>query len=106
MAASPCVASILRGAASRLLRMRSESSYRSSGSRLASMPYSRNEYVVICGQGGGSHDVSGRTKPDHNLANVGVLDRRPDRRQCASRGVGIPLIEKGSQSLDVLDGVG
>jgi len=56
---------------------------------------------------------------DHDLADVSILglhaqcwkflqslDRGPDQRQCAPCGTAISLIEKGSQSLDILHGVG
>src|ERR1700754_2758610 len=91
----------------------------SSGPGLAAVPYARDEDVTIRGQGSITHDVARPAKPDHDLTNVGVsgrhpqlrkflqsLDGRPNRCQRAPRRIRIVLVEKGPQSLDVLNGVG
>ena len=83
------------------------------------MPDARNENVCCLRNNSIANDIAGRAEADHDLADVSIfglhaqrrkflqsLDRGPYQRQCAPCGAGISLIEKGSQSLDILHGVG
>src|SRR5258708_22488544 len=83
------------------------------------MPDARDENVCCLRNNSIANDIAGRAEADHDLADVSIfgphaqgrkflqsLDRGPQQRQCAPCGTGISLIEKGSQSLDILHGVG
>src|SRR5258708_6494007 len=91
---------------------------RALSARLASVPDARNENVFRLHHDIIAHDIAGRAEANYDLTYTSILSGRahsgkflqsincrPDQRQSAPRGIGISLIEKSSQSLDIQCGV-
>src|SRR6267142_4456304 len=82
------------------------------------MPDSRDENISCLVKNGVAYDVARCAEADHDLTNVWVCSWHPEcrevlqsfncgpyERQCAPCGARVCMIEKGSESLDVLYGI-